>query len=136
MLQYTDRAWISRAWVAGSLVHGSGWVLHAWLSGGKGDWDTSIIRCNERSFVFLSGAMRRFPPSSLYEYWRHMSHYVALFFYLHFARSSNYGLVVFTSTGAIWRLESICFFPCFRHLLVSPLPFYLHLCWPLSGSSL
>ena len=80
MLQYTDRAWISRAWVAGSLVHGSGWVLHAWLSGGKGDWDTSIIRCNERSFVFLSGAMRRFPPSSLYEYWRHMPPWVVMFF--------------------------------------------------------
>ena len=83
MLQYTDRAWISRAWVAGSLVHGSGWVLHAWLSGGKGDWDTSIIRCNERSFVFLSGATGRFLPTSLYEYWRHMPPYVVLFFYLY-----------------------------------------------------
>ena len=83
MIQYTDRAWLSRARVAGSLVRGSGWVLRAWLSDGTDNWDTSIIWRNERSFVFLSGATGRFLPTSLYEYWRHMPPYVVLFFYLY-----------------------------------------------------
>ena len=69
---------IGRAWVAGSLVLGGCWVLGAWLSDGRNDWDTGIIRRNERSFVFLSGAMRRFSLSSLYEYWRHKPPWVVL----------------------------------------------------------
>ena len=128
MIQYTDRAWLSRARVAGSLVRGSGWVLRAWLSDGTDNWDTSIIWRNERSFVFLSGATGRFLPTSLYEYWRHMPPYVVPFFLPLFARSSTYGPVVFASTGAIWRLGSFCLYFFFRPLLVSPLPFSLHLC--------
>ena len=34
---------IGRAWVAGSLVLGGCWVLGAWLSDGRNDWDTSVM---------------------------------------------------------------------------------------------
>ena len=66
----------------GYWVLGAWWLLGTWLSDRRDDWDTSIIRHSERSFV-LSGAMRRFPPSSLYEYWRHMPPWVVLFFCLY-----------------------------------------------------
>ena len=95
------------AWVAGSLVLGGCWVLGAWLSDGWDGWDTSI-RHNERSFVFLSGAVRRFPPSSLYEYWCHIPPWAVLFCLHLFERIRPTAVllvfVVFPSTGAVCRL--------------------------------
>ena len=125
--------YVGRAWVAGSLVLGC-WVLGAWLLAGRHDWGTSIIRRNERPFVFLSDAMGRFPPSSLSEYWCRSPPWVVLFFNLClrvYVLQQYFGL----SCGiyeywAVCRLGLFCFYLLlFRSLLGSPLfPFALLFC--------
>ena len=57
---------MGRARFAGSLVLGGCWVRGGWLTDRRDDSDTNIIKSNKRSFVFLSGGMRRFPPSIIY----------------------------------------------------------------------
>ena len=102
---------------------GSCWVVSAWLLDGRDDWGRNIIWRSERLFVFLSGAMTRFPPSSSYEYWRHMPPRVVLcffaFIYAHTSYSSTSGLVVFPSTGVVCRLGLFCFFSPFFSISVS-----------------
>ena len=73
----------------GSFVLGC-WVLGPWLLDGRDDWGTSTIRRNERPFVFLSGAVWRFPPSTLYEYWRHMTPWFVLFLSAFFSTSVSF----------------------------------------------
>ena len=137
--------YICRAWVAGSLAPSGCLVLGAWLSDGRDDWDIGIIRRNEPSFVFLSGAMRRFLPSRLTTTDAICRLRLLIFFsficaHTSISYSSTSGLVVFPSTGAVRRLGLLCVFFLLifvRPLLVSPLfPFPLHLCWPLFCSSL
>ena len=101
---------------------------------GRHDWGTSIIRRNERPFVFLSDAMGRFPPSSLSEYWCRSPPWVVLFFNLClrvYVLQQYFGF----SCGiyeywAVCRLGLFCFYLLlFRSLLGSPLfPFALLFC--------